>query len=335
MSALAAFISTGKAPLQSTAQRAAIAEVLGYDLVLTNHTANRDGLGVLASYGQTTNRIRLGTGVYPVFTQSVVTLAQRAVTLDELLGGRLVLGLGTSHRSVIEGWHGIDFPDEPLRAMREHVTALRQLFETGRLDADGEHVRSGFRFRGVTPREDLPIHLAALSPGMLRLAGELADGVMLWLCEPTYIREVVVPSIAEGAERAGRDPSEIEIIAALTCAVTDEPDAAIAAFRRVMVPYLGLPFYRRMLERAGFAEDLASFDHAASEGDPRAAVPEGLVHALAAIGSAEEVRTQIDRYRDAGATLPGVGPLTADGTLSFESTLAAVAGRSLSPPSSD
>lgn len=326
MPALAAFVSPGKSPLESTAQRAGIAEVLGYDLVLTNHVANRDGLGTLAAYGQTTNRIRLGTGVYPAFIQSVVTLAQRATTLDEVLGGRLVLGLGTSHRPVIEHVHGTDFPDEPLRAMREHVTALRELFTTGRLDADGTYVRAGFAFRGLTPRADLPIHLAALSPGMLRLAGEVADGVMLWLCEPTYIREVIVPCVSEGAERAGRDPADIEIIAAVTCAVTEEPEAAMDAFRRTLRAYLGLPFYRRMLERAGFADDLASFDEAASAGDAVAAVPEGMVRGLAAIGPQDEVRAQIERYREAGVTLPGVGPLTAEGTLGFEATLAAIAG---------
>jgi alkanesulfonate monooxygenase SsuD/methylene tetrahydromethanopterin reductase-like flavin-dependent oxidoreductase (luciferase family) len=334
VSSLAAFVSPGRGPLTSTAHRAGVAETLGYDLVLTNHVANRDGLVTLAAYGQTTSRVRLGTGVYPAFIRSPVALAQAAVTLDELLEGRLVLGLGTSHRSVMEASHGISFPAEPLVAMREHVSALRDLFRTGSVDVDGSYVTARFAFRGVAPRPDLPIHLAALSPGMLRLAGEIADGVILWLCEPTYIRETVVPCVVEGAERAGRDPAEIEIVAAVTCAVTHEPEGALTTFRRTLLPYLSLPFYRRMLERAGFAEDIERFDSGADGGREAAvaAISEEMARTLAAIGTAGEVRGVLDRYRDAGVTLPSVGPLTADGTLGFEATLAAAIGRDLDGP---
>lgn len=327
---LAAFISPGRS-LDAAAQRATAAEVLGYELVLDNHIANRDGLVTLAAYGRTTSTVGLGTGVYPALLQSAVSLAQQAATLDEILGGRLVLGLGTSHRPVIESWHGLPFPERPLTAMREIVTAVRSLFRDGEARADGAYVRiEGFSFRGFSPRPDIPIHLAALSPGMLRLAGEIADGVMLWLCEPGYIRDVVVPSIAEGAERAGRDPAEVEIIAAISCALTDAPEAARGRFRRTLIPYLSLPFYRRMLTRAGYGEDLERFDAGIDDGDVDRAldgVSDAMVDALAAIGDEGTVRGQVERYRAAGVTLPGIGPLTADGTATPEHTLAAAAGR--------
>jgi probable F420-dependent oxidoreductase len=326
---LAAFVTPGRS-LEAAVGRARAAEQLGYELVLDNHVANRDGLLTLAAYADSTSRVKLGTGVYPAFLQSTVSLAQQAATLDEILGGRLVLGLGTSHEPVIEGWHGRDFPASPLTAMRETVAALRSLFAEGRADVEGAYVRvGGFRFHGFAPRPDIPIYLSALGPRMLELAGEVADGVVLWLCEPGYVADTVVPHLARGADRAGRDPADVEVVAAITCAVADEPEAAVTTFRRALVPYLSLPFYRRMLERAGFGDDLRRFDAGAAAGDvERAAggVSGAMVHALAGIGPAESVRGKVEEYRQAGVTLPAVGPLTAEGTASFEETLAVVSG---------
>lgn len=326
MDRLAAFV-TARASLQRAALRASVAEDLGYELVLDNHVADADGLIALSAYGVTTSTVRLGTGVYPAFLQTALSLGHQAATLDAALAGRLVLGLGTSHRPVIEGWHGLEFPDDPVAAMREIVVALRGLFREGGADVDGEHVRiGGFRFNRFQPRSDIPIHLAALGPRMLRLAGEVADGVVLWLCEPGYIADTVVPHIAEGAAQAGRDPSEIEIVPAVTCCVTDDPDAALTKMRRVLVTYLSLPFYRRMLRRAGFGEDLDRFDAGMDGGDVSEAmqgISDRLIHRLAGIGSPDEVRAKLSEYRQAGATLPAVGPLTTDTSASFEEILAA------------
>ncbi len=330
MPRFAAFIAPRRS-LHRAAQRASVAETLGYELALTNHIANRDGLFSLAALGQTTSRIRLGTGVYPAFIQTPVSLAQQAATLDEIVDGRLVLGLGTSHRPVIEGWHGLEFPEEPLTAMREIVAALRSLFGEGSLQADGDHVTADFRFQGLEPRPDIPIHLAALSPGMLRLAGEIADGVILWMTDPGYVRETVVPSVAEGAERAGRDPSEIEVIAAVPSALVEDDAAPVRSrFRRSIAPYLSLPFYRRMLDRAGFGADLERFDAGMSDGDPDRAldgVSDEMIDRLAGIGDAETVRAKVEEYRQAGSSLPAVSPLVSDGTASFEQLLAAAIGR--------
>lgn len=263
---------------------------------------------------------------------SPVALGQLAATVDELLGGRLVLGLGTSHRPVIEGVHKRTFPESPLTAMRDVITILRSLLREGSVDHDGDELSASFAFQGFTPRPDIPIHVAALGPKMLQLAGELADGVILWLCDADYIRETVVPNVATGAERAGRDPAEIEIIPAVTCVVTDDPDASYARFRRTLVPYLSLPFYRSMLADAGFSDDLDRFDAGMAEGDTDTAlagVSEEMLDRLAGIGTAEHVRATLDRYRDAGATLPGVGPL-GGGAGVVERTFASAAGHEVS-----
>lgn len=326
---LAAFLSPGRS-LEDAQHRVGLAESLGYELVLDNHIAGRDGLTTLVAYARTTSRVKLGTGVYPMLHMSPLALGQLAASVDELIDGRLVLGIGTSHRPVIEGWHGRPFPESPLTAMRDTLTILRALFTEGAVDHDGTLLSArGFRFNGFTPRADLPIWVAALGPKMLQLAGELADGVVLWLCDDAYIRDVVVPNVRAGAERAGRDPATVEIVPAITCAVTDDPEPAYAALRKQLVVYLSLPFYRSMLEDAGFGDDLRAFDAGMAAGDVEqamAGMSTAMLDRLSGIGTPDRVAATIARYRDAGATLPGVGPLTAPGAEDVEAVLRAAAG---------
>jgi alkanesulfonate monooxygenase SsuD/methylene tetrahydromethanopterin reductase-like flavin-dependent oxidoreductase (luciferase family) len=109
------------------------------------------------------------------------------------------------------------------------------------------------RLAGLDTRPDLPIFVAALSPGMLQLAGEIGDGVMLWLCNPNYIRDVVLPAVRTGREWTGRTVEGFEIVAAVPGALTGEPAGAYAALRSELLTYFSSPFYRRMLERSGTA----------------------------------------------------------------------------------
>ena len=117
-----------------------------------------------------------------------------------------------------------------MREIREYVGIVRAIL-AGEDPPRGERFQSNFRFGGFKPRPDIPIYVAALSPGMLRLAGEIADGAMLWLCSPDYIRDVVVPLVAEGRARRGKPLEGFDIVAAVPSAVTSEPDDARARLR--------------------------------------------------------------------------------------------------------
>ena len=165
---------------------------------------------------------------------------------------------------------------------------------------------------GYEPRRDLPIYIAALSPNMLRLAGEIGDGVMLWLCNPDYIRDVVIPSVSEGRERAGKTMDGFDVVAAVPVGLTDDPDEARARQRKELVPYASLPFYRTMLERSGFGDELAAFDEGMAAQDMDRAMSglsDRLLEALAGIGSADDVRAAVERYRGAGVTSPCIGAI--------------------------
>ena len=314
------FISTGRS-LEQAIDRVKLAESLGFESVFVTHIAGRESLTVLTAYAIATNRIRVGTGVVPIYTRTPATMAQTAITIDELSGGRLTLGLGVSHRLVVEGWHGQTI-DHPVEEMREYVQILRAIFR-GDDPPPANKWSTSFRIAGLDPRPDLPIFVAALSPAMLRLAGEIGDGVMLWLCNPNYIRDVVVPAVREGRERAGKEMKDFEIVAAVPGALTDDAPAAYDAIRSELLTYFSLPFYRTMLERSGYEDDIAAFDAAGGErGGMRAAISDGFLDALTAVGDEAAVRAGIDRYVDVGVTLPCIGPIS---RTDFEATLRAAA----------
>ena len=292
--ALGSFIGAGRS-LDGAIGRARRAEELGYESVYVTHIAGRDSITLLTIYAASTERVRLGTGVIPIYARTPANMAQSFATLDEFSGGRAVAGLGVSHKPVVEGWYGQSI-DKPLREMREYVDILRAIFR-GEDPPPGEKFRTGFHLMGFEPlREDLPIYLAGLSPGMLRLAGEIADGVVLWLCNPHYIRDVVVPTVREGREKAGKQLDGFDIVAAVPSAVTDDPTAAIEQLRSELVNYFHLPYYRAMIERSGF--------------DPDAGATDEFVRLLAAVGPPEQATQCVRHYRDCGATSPCVGGIS-------------------------
>ena len=317
---LGTFISVGRS-LATALDRVRLAELLGYHSVFTTHLAGRDSLTVLAAYAGVSESVQLGTGVLPIYSRTPVATAQQAVTIDEMSGGRLTLGIGVSHSVTVENWYGGQIR-KPVSAMRDYVGILRAVF-AGTDPPESETFPTRFHFLGVQPRPDLPIYVAALSPRMLELAGEVADGVVLWLCNPDYIRDVVVPHVREGRRKAGKDLEGFDIVAAVPTAVTDEVDGARATLRADLSPYFLLPFYRRMIERSGYEADVTLFDDAMERGDASGAaiaISDGFLENLAAIGPPDIAAATVERYRDAGATSPCIGPIPGtDFTTALES----------------
>jgi len=297
---LACFLDPGR-DLREGIERVRHAESLGYDSAWVTHIAAREPLQVLAAYGHSTSRIGLGTGVVPIVLRHPALTAMEAATLDEAIGGRLRLGLGVSHRITVEGWYGLSL-DDPIGRMREYASIVRSLWRDGRVDADGSHYTAHFGFSGGVRAPGIPLLFAALGPKMLRLAAELADGVVLWMCSPGYIREVVRPTLEEALREHGRETGGFEIVAAVPVGVTDDADAGRDAFRTHALTYTQLPFYRKAIAAGGHQEAL----DAADAGEP---LPVTFVDAMAGIGGPEEVRATIEGYRSAGVTLPAVSPL--------------------------
>jgi alkanesulfonate monooxygenase SsuD/methylene tetrahydromethanopterin reductase-like flavin-dependent oxidoreductase (luciferase family) len=300
MQRLASFISPGS-DLKSAVELARRAEGLGYESVWVTHGLGRDSFLVLAAYGSATTRLGLGNGVVPIYPRHPVTMAQTALTLNELTGGRFRLGIGVSHRASMESMLGVPIV-EPLAVMREYVAVLRGALGAGAA-FEGKYYRVHWSLALPTRPPAPPIYLATLGPKMCELAGEIADGAILWLCTPDYVRDVARPAIERGRRRAGKTLEGFEIVAAVPLAITGDRAAGLAAFRAELVRYATLPFYRAMLEASGLGEALRAFDRDGT-------VPESMAQALGAVGDTATARAYVEAYRRAGVTLPAVRPIT-------------------------
>lgn len=314
MNRLAVAVAPGRA-LAAAVERACYVERAGCDSVWTSQLPNeRDTSLVLAAYAQATERIGLGTFVLPIYTRHPTAMVQAAATLDELSGGRFRLGIGISHEATVEGMWGLRL-EHPVDAMREYLGIVRASLREGAAGFDGDQFTA--RWAYTAPRRpDLPVLIAGLGPRMLDLAGELADGVALWMCSPRYIETHVMPHVRAGRERAGLGLEGFEIVAALDVSLTTNPEAARQLFRTRFERYASLPYYRRMLDASGFREQL-----------DRGEITDAMLHELAGIGDEAAVREAVRRYRDAGCTLPLVGSFAQhEGAAGFEPTVQAAIG---------
>ena len=300
--AVALFLNPG-ADLGAALALAQRADALGYDSLWVTHGIGRDALLTLSAYAHVAPRARLGTGVVPIYPRHPVLLAQEALTLAEVSRGRLCLGIGVSHTPSMAAGLGLDM-GRPLDVMREYVTVLRQAL-TGKVDHVGARYRVSWQSGLPRLPDPPPIFLAGLGPKMLELAGEIADGVVLWLCAPAYIRDVAVPAIERGRARAGRGRPGFEIVAAVPAALTVERASGEALFKAELARYLALPFYRHMLEQSGFRAEIAAYDRAPGP----SAVADRLAAGLGAIGDYRTIADFIAAHREAGVTLPAVRPI--------------------------
>jgi alkanesulfonate monooxygenase SsuD/methylene tetrahydromethanopterin reductase-like flavin-dependent oxidoreductase (luciferase family) len=314
-------------PFGAAAGHARLAEELGYDAVMLSHIASRDSFTLASALAQHTQRIGLATAVAPLYHRSPASMAQSAATVDDVSGGRFRLGLGVGHRVTMAGWHGQAIGN-PTAEMREYVAIVRAIL-AGEVPPPGQRWSSTFALMGLAPRPDITIYQAALSPAMLRLAGEVSDGVLLWAVPSAYVRDVVIPEVTSGRARAGKSLDGFEILAVVPSAVTEDRGAALAGIRMELHRYFGLPFYRTMFEAAGFVADVAAYDKAA--GDVQAqmqAISEDFIDQLVAVGNDDDVRRGVQRYVEAGVTNPVVaGILGTD----YDATLRAVAADIAAP----
>lgn len=200
--------------------------------------------------------IEIGSAVIPIQSQHPMQLAQRALTLSLISGGRFKLGIGMSHRMVTEGMWGVSW-DRALRQMREYLDGLQPLLAGEPADATGEFWTARGALQVPAPEPEL--YIAALGPQMLRLTGRRTAGTLTWMTGPKTLAEHVVPTLRGAAAEAGRPESAVRVAAALPISVTDDVDGARRQAAKEFAVYGTLPSYRAMLDREGYAgpEDAA------------------------------------------------------------------------------
>lgn len=277
--------------------RATLAEQAGADSLWVIQMPNqRENMMVLSGLAAHTTTVSLGPSIVPMYSRPPVVMAQTAMTLDEISRGRLILGLGLGNPMVGQ-WMLGSAPAPPLQSTREYLTIVTSLIRTGEVSFAGRYHSGNATYAGPR-RAGLPVYLGTFGPRMLELAGELADGVILFLCTAEYIRDRVMPSLRTGWSRRESPPASFSVTLMLSASVTgDEYDRE--NFRRILGAYCRVPAYRRMFEASGFTPELKSV-RASDE----------MISALSAMGSHAQVQDRLAEYAAAGVTRFGIGPQT-------------------------
>ena len=248
-----------------------LAEQLGYESAWVAEGHGGDQFAVLAACATATSTIQLGTSISSIFVRSVPTIAMAAGTVDELSGGRFILGLGSSHKVQVEPEHGLPY-GKPLTRTRETIEIIRQLLREGQVRYQGQTVTiENFELWFRPYRPDLPIYVAAVFAKMTALAGELADGVILTR-STLETGQLARAQIAEGAARTRRDPAKVTITSLLPTAVGKSRQEALDTMRPGLAFYAGFfPRYNQLVAQHGFQTEAARIAEAWARGDREAA----------------------------------------------------------------
>jgi 5,10-methylenetetrahydromethanopterin reductase len=233
--------------LDATIEQFKRAERDGFQTAWVANIFGLDALTLLTLAGRETSRIELGTAVVPTHSRHPLYMAQQAITTQVATGGRLVLGLGPSHKIVIENMLGLSYA-RVAKHIEEYVTIVRSLVETGKVAFSGElyRVNGSVQINGASP---FPVMIGGLGPKMRKLAGAVADGTLTWMTGRRTLAETLVPEIQGAAKAAGRKP--VRIACGLPIVVTNDPAGAREAASKAFVIYGQLPSYRAMLDAEG------------------------------------------------------------------------------------
>ena len=281
-------------------------EEAGYDAVFLPEIAGRDALVTLGALAGETSTLRLATGILPMDSRNLLLTAMAAATVQERSGGRAILGLGTG-------------PAVPgaLERLGSRVRSIRALLAGETVEHEGRRLSLS-----LDPGSAVPIWIAALGPRAVRLGGEVADGIILNWCTPERVADAR-RELTSAAEQVGRDPSKIRIAVYVRASPTDGP--APDSLRAAASEYASFPAYARQFQAMGLATEAAAAAAAGRSGRPEE-VPEELLRRVCLVGDARASRSRLQDYREAGADLPVVYPVSGEAgdRAPLEATLAAL-----------
>lgn len=267
------------------------AEAGGFEAIFSPEVPPYNGLSNAQVFAEATTKIKVGTWITNIYMRQAVMAAATAMTIQELSGGRMVLGLGVSHKPVNDRYEIV--MGDPVEKMRGYVKAVKSFM-------DG--TAPALTLKRDVPK--VPVYIAGLTKGAAKLAGEVADGIMPYMSTPEYIK-TLAGYVAEGAKAAGRDPKDVDITLGIPSVVSDDLELARKAGKRGLSGYLRFPFYQRLMRNNGFGD---AIDKIQSGTDPMEVFTDEMLDAVALVGPAERCRERLEAYRKAGVSLPIIVP---------------------------
>lgn len=291
------------------------AEHLGYDSVWTAEAYGSDAATVLAWIAAGTEKIKLGAGIFQIPGRSAAMTAMTAATIDNLSGGRMILGLGTSGPQVSEGIHGVRFGKQ-LQRTREYIAVIRMALAHEKIEYHGETLQlplpdgpgKALKLSIRPVQKAMPIFLAALGPKNVALAGEVADGWLPVFFSPEHTTELRAP-LAEGATRSGRSLEDFRVCPTVNVMIDDDLESARNAMRPMLALYVGgmgsreQNFYNRLVSSYGFeraAAEVQDLYLAGRRNEAMLALPDELIDLVSIVGPRDKARERIRAYREAG-----------------------------------
>lgn len=282
-----------------------LAEEKGFATLWKGESNSRSPLIVLSGVAAVTSKIRLGSSVISILAHNPVEAGMFSATLDELSGGRFVLGIGVSNKT-LAAWYGKDF-GKPLQMIEEYVGIARSVISRSKTNFKGKFFSStGFRLSFQPKRDTVPIILAALGPKMCQLAGRICDGVMTNYANEKKV-DFIASNLREGAESAGRDPSTLELVTKVRCSVDKDIEKAKGILKRQMVYHVLADYYSDMFREIGFDKEVTLVRETyKSVGYNEAAkhIPDEMLDQLALVPatSVAELRQKLKKYERVKAT---------------------------------
>lgn len=267
------------------------AESGGFEAIFSPEVPPYNSLSNAQVFAEATKKIKVGTWITNIYMRQPVMTAATALTIQELSGGRMVLGLGVSHKPVNDRYE-IAMGD-PVEKMRGYVKSVKSFM-------DGTAPQ--LTLKREQPK--VPVYIAGLTKGAAALAGEVADGIMPYMSTPEYIK-TLAGWVTEGAKAAGRDPKDVDITLGIPSVVSDDLELARKSCKRGLAGYLRFPFYQRLMTNNGFGEVI---DKIKGGADPAEVFSDEMLDAVALVGPAERCRERLDAYRKAGVNLPIIVP---------------------------
>ena len=303
------------------------AESLGYDSIWTAEAYGSDAATILAWLAAGTSRIKLGAGIFQIPARSAAMTAMTAATIDNLSGGRMLLGLGSSGPQVSEGFHGVRFAKQ-LQRTREYVAVVRKALAREKIEFHGETIDlplpdgpgKALKLTIRPVQERIPIYLAVLGPKNVALAGEIADGWLPVFFSPEHTKELRVP-LEEGAARAGRSLDGFRISPSVNVMIGDDLESARNVMRPIIALYVGgmgsreQNFYNRLVSSYGFedaARKVQDLYLAGQKTEAMFALPDELIDLVAIVGPRDRVKAKLRDFRDAGVDTLIVWPVMPD-----------------------
>ncbi|MCU0497570.1 MAG: LLM class F420-dependent oxidoreductase [Anaerolineae bacterium] len=308
------------------------ADRLGYHVVWSAEAYGSDAVTPLAWIGALTQRIHLGTAIMQMPGRTPANTAMTATTLDQLSGGRFILGLGLSGPQVVEGWHGVSY-GKPLVKTREYVEIVRRIFKREEaLTFQGEYYQIPYQGSDATGlgkplkstiygRANLPIYLAAIGPKNVTLAAEIADGWLPILFSPEHYEQVFGDQVREGLMKAGKDLAHFDIAPTVTVVIDDDMDQARNQVRPMLALYIGgmgakgKNFYNDLAVRYGFesaASEIQDLFLSGKRGEAMMAIPDDLIDAVALIGPKERIKERLELWKSSPITTLNINVFNVD-----------------------